>query len=127
MQGNLELDIVSGSGVGHGTPVFDALSERSNHRRDYQSTVAGPPSCASVALKRRLVTHLLRSWHFGSRVTLGQTSLHLRLTCCYYTGLYYYIIKFCLNVFICATVFYYFTDVALRVLAISCALSYSIT
>ena len=54
MQSNLELDIVSGSGVGHGTPDFDALSERSNHRRESQSTVAGPPSCASVALRMRL-------------------------------------------------------------------------
>ena len=54
MQGNLELDIVSESGVGHGTPDFAALSERSNYRRDSQSTVAGPPSCASVALRRRL-------------------------------------------------------------------------
>ena len=54
MQENLELDIVSGSGVGHGTPNFAALSERSNYRRDSQSTVAGPPSCASVALRRRL-------------------------------------------------------------------------
>ena len=55
MQGNLELDIVSGSGVGYGTPDFDAQSERSKYRRDSQSTVAGPPSCASVALRRRLV------------------------------------------------------------------------
>ena len=52
MQGIFELDIVSGSGVGHGTPDFDALSERSNYRRESQSTVAGPPSCASVALRR---------------------------------------------------------------------------
>ena len=42
MQGILELDIVSGSGVGHETPVFGALSDR---RRDSQSTVAGQPSC----------------------------------------------------------------------------------
>ena len=55
MQGNFELDIVSGSGVGHGTPNFDALSERSNYRRDSQSTIAGPRSCASVALRRRLL------------------------------------------------------------------------
>ena len=48
MQGILELDIVSGSGVGHGTPDFDALSERSNHRRDSQSTVAGPPTETSI-------------------------------------------------------------------------------
>ena len=54
MQGILELDIVPGSGVGHGTPDFDALSEHSNYRRESQSTVAGPPSCASVALRRRL-------------------------------------------------------------------------
>ena len=40
MQGNPELDIVSGSGVGYETLVFEALSERSNYRRDYQSTVA---------------------------------------------------------------------------------------
>ena len=46
MQGSLVLDIVSGSGLGHETPVFEALSERSNYRRDSQSTVAGPPSCA---------------------------------------------------------------------------------
>ena len=32
VQGILELDIVSGSGVGHGTPDFNALSERSNYR-----------------------------------------------------------------------------------------------
>ena len=38
MQGILELNIVSGSGVGHGTPDFDAQSERSNYRRDSQST-----------------------------------------------------------------------------------------
>ena len=44
----------SGSGVGHGTPDFDALSERSNNKRESQSTVAGPPSCASVSLRRRL-------------------------------------------------------------------------
>ena len=54
MQGIPELDIVSGSGVGRGTPDFTVLSERSNYRRDSQSTVAGPPSCASVALRRRL-------------------------------------------------------------------------
>ena len=54
MQGIIELDIVSGSGVGHGTPDFDALSECSNYGRESQSTVAGPPSCASVALRRRL-------------------------------------------------------------------------
>ena len=46
--------IVSRSGVGHGTPDFDALSERSNYKKESQSTVAGPPSCASVALRRRL-------------------------------------------------------------------------
>ena len=55
MQGNLKLDIVLGSGVGHGTPNFDALSERSNYSRDSHSTVAGPPSCASVALRRMLI------------------------------------------------------------------------
>ena len=54
MQGILEIDIVSGSGVGHDTPDFDALAERSNYKRDSQSTVAGPRSCASVALRRRL-------------------------------------------------------------------------
>ena len=54
MQGIHEVDIVSGSGVGHGTPDFDALSERSNYKRASQSTVAGPPSCATVALRRRL-------------------------------------------------------------------------
>ena len=54
MKGILEFDIVSGSGVGHGTPNFDALSERSNYRRDSQSTVSEPPSWASVALRRRL-------------------------------------------------------------------------
>ena len=53
VQGILELDIVSGSGVGHGTPDFDALSERSKYRRDSQSTVAGPPSCASVARQKQ--------------------------------------------------------------------------
>ena len=46
MQRILELDIVSGSDVGHETPNFKALSERSICRRDSQSTVAGPPSCA---------------------------------------------------------------------------------
>ena len=56
MQGIFELDIVSGSGVGHGTPDFDFLSERSNYKRDSQSSVAGPPSCASVALRRRMDT-----------------------------------------------------------------------
>ena len=59
MQGILELDIVLGSGVGHGTPDFDALSERSNYSRESQSTVAGPPSCASVALRSRLVLEML--------------------------------------------------------------------
>ena len=54
MQGNLELEIVSGSGVGHEKPVFEALSERSNYRRDYQRTVAGSPICASVVLTRRV-------------------------------------------------------------------------
>ena len=54
MHGILELDIVSGSGVIHGTPDFDSLSERSNYRRESQSTIAGPPSCASVAMRRRL-------------------------------------------------------------------------
>ena len=34
--------------MGHGTPDF-CVPEK-----DSQSTVAGPPSCASVALKRRL-------------------------------------------------------------------------
>ena len=58
MQVILELDIVSGSGVRHGTPDFDALSERSNYRGESQSTVAGPPSCASVALRRRLVQNM---------------------------------------------------------------------
>ena len=48
LQGNLELEIVSGSGVGHETPVFEALSERSNYKKDSQSTAAGPPSCASI-------------------------------------------------------------------------------
>ena len=57
MQRIHELDIVSWSGVG--TPDFDALSERSNYRRYSQSTVAGPPSCVSVALRRRL----RRYWH----------------------------------------------------------------
>ena len=50
---------VSGSGLGHGTPDFDALSERSNYRRESQSTVAGPPSCASVALVRRLGDNII--------------------------------------------------------------------
>ena len=59
-KGILELDIVSGSGVGHGTPNFDALSERSNYWRHSQSTVAGPPSCASVALRRRLTMYRQR-------------------------------------------------------------------
>ena len=54
MKGIFKHDIVSGSGVGHGTPDVDALSERSNYRRESQSTVAGPPSCANVALRRRL-------------------------------------------------------------------------
>ena len=54
MQGILKLDIVSGSGVGQGTPDFVSLSERSNYRRDSQSTVVGPPSCVRVALRRRL-------------------------------------------------------------------------
>ena len=44
MQGNLELEMVSGSGVGHNTPAFEALSERSNYRKDSQSTVAGSPT-----------------------------------------------------------------------------------
>ena len=61
MQGILELDIVSGSGVGHGTPDFETLSARRNYRRDSQSTVAGPPSCASVALRRRLELNLSHS------------------------------------------------------------------
>ena len=54
VEGNLELDIVSGSVMGHETPVFEALSKRINYRRDSQSSVAGPPNCASVALRRRL-------------------------------------------------------------------------
>ena len=62
MQGILELDIVSGSGVGHGTPDFDALSERSNYRRESQSTVAGPPGCASVALRRRPMEDMLHAY-----------------------------------------------------------------
>ena len=60
VQGILEIDILSGSGVGHGTPDFDALSERSNYRRESQSTVAGPPSCASVVLRRKLFSTCLR-------------------------------------------------------------------
>ena len=32
LQGIFELDIVLGSGLGQGTPDFDALSERSNYR-----------------------------------------------------------------------------------------------
>ena len=57
MQGNLEFDIVSGSGVGHGTPDFDALSERSNYRRDSQSTVAGRPSWNTGRLAAGKVRH----------------------------------------------------------------------
>ena len=45
--------------MGHGTPDFDALSERSNYRRDSQSTVAGPTSRASVAMRKRLVKMLM--------------------------------------------------------------------
>ena len=65
MQGILKLDIVSGSGAGHETPVFEALSERSNYRRDSGSTVTGPPSCASVSLRRRLAEHQQRVIHFA--------------------------------------------------------------
>ena len=68
--------MVSGSGVGHGTPDFDALSERSNYRRESQSTVAGPPSCASVALRRRLC-HIQQIYHFF--VQFFQLSLLTRL------------------------------------------------
>ena len=50
MQGIIELDIVSGSGVGHGTPVFDALSERSNYSKQSQSTVAGPEKEAGLSM-----------------------------------------------------------------------------
>ena len=42
MQGILELDIVLGSGVGHGTPDF-CVPER-----DSQSSVAGPPIAVLV-------------------------------------------------------------------------------
>ena len=50
MQVILELDILSGSGVGHGTPDFDALSERSNYRRESQRTVAEPPTCSCASV-----------------------------------------------------------------------------
>ena len=43
-----------GQAWGHGTPDFDAQSGRGIKKRDSQSTVAGPPSCASVVLRRRL-------------------------------------------------------------------------
>ena len=62
MQGILELDIVSGSGVGHGTPDCDGLSERSNYRRESQSTVAGSPSCAPE--KEAAPAHTHHRWTF---------------------------------------------------------------
>ena len=96
MQGILELDIVSGSGVGHGTPDFEALSERSNYRKDSQSTVAGPPSCASVALRRRLgygamhskgptadmFTHSARWFFFAIQVCAAQVFAIMTLGPC---------------------------------------------
>ena len=87
MQGILKLEIVSGSGVGNGTPDFDALSERSNYRRESQSTVAGPPSCArpGVTLRRRMfrvgpikLKHRL-FWTKSTR-GIGDTSKILRQT-----------------------------------------------
>ena len=54
-QRNVTFDTVGkGQDWGHGTPDFDAQSGRGNKKRDFQSTVAGPHSCASVALRRRL-------------------------------------------------------------------------
>ena len=77
MQGILELDIVSGSGVGHGTPDFEALSERSNYRRESQSTVAGPPSCASVALRRGLQLNMLITCQADLTYRIGQQAYPL--------------------------------------------------
>ena len=76
MQGIHELDIVSGSGVGHGTPAFDALSERRNYRRDSQSTVAGPPGCASVALRRRLTFKQLPLFAFMAVLAKGFATMN---------------------------------------------------
>ena len=69
MQVILELDIVSGSGVGHETPDFETLSEGSNYRIDSQSTVAGPSCCASVALRRRLCHTSTARWPCGVSVS----------------------------------------------------------
>ena len=57
--------------MGHGTPDFEALSERSNYRRDSQSTVAGPPSCASVALRRMLPQPSTSCIYRGQRRTIS--------------------------------------------------------
>ena len=54
-QRNVIFDTVrKGQARGHGTPDFDAQSRRGIRKKDFQSTVAGPPSCTSVALRRRL-------------------------------------------------------------------------
>ena len=76
MKGILELDIVSGSGVGHGTPNLDALSERSNYRRDSQSTVAGPPSTLVPRATLRAVAEL--------HVASGIPQWRMFVTCCYF-------------------------------------------
>ena len=50
-QRNVTFDTVGkGQAWGHGTPDFDAQSGHCIKKRDCQSTVAGPPSCASLAL-----------------------------------------------------------------------------
>ena len=55
-QRNVTFDTVGkGQAWGHGTPDFDALSGRGITEEILKAlSVAGPPSCASVALRRRL-------------------------------------------------------------------------
>ena len=76
MKGSLELDIVSGSGVGQGIPNFDALSDRSNYRKDSQSTVAGPPSTQVPRATLSGVAEL--------HVASGMPQWRMFVTCCYF-------------------------------------------
>ena len=73
MQGIFELDIVLGSGVGHGTPDF-CVPER-----DSQSSVAGPPSCASVTLVPRATLRGVAELHVAS----GMPQWRMFVTSCY--------------------------------------------
>ena len=58
-QRNVTFDTVGkGQAWGHSTPDVDALSGRGITERNSQRTVAGSPSCASLALRRRLIGYL---------------------------------------------------------------------